>query len=254
MDYNPTPDAIALADRTCHLTARLLGKQRTDPADRTRVVMLAHALRMLRFVQGAVTLARAGNLEPACVLTRTVLEMGWVMLSIQADPTQMDEWLAQANGEAIKTIRRLKQLGEDERLPTLSDAHIDAAIASLPAGKNFNLRYWALASGAPQAYPTIYQQLSACAHAEMPATGAYTRWDEASGNPASVQDADLEELPADSLNIATALLLDALRYLAGPTLTAEELRELEGLEELKRAQTARLDEIRMKHIQTPSDP
>ena len=254
MNYNPNSDAIELADRTCRLTDRLLRKQRTDLADRTRVVMLAHALRMLRFVQGAVTLARADNLEPACVLTRTVLEMGWVMLSIQADPVKMDDWLAQANGEAIKTIRRLKQLGEDERLPTLSDAHIDAAIASLPAGKNFNLRYWATASGAPQAYPTIYQQLSVCAHAEMPATMAYTRWNEATGIPASVQDADLEELPADSLNVSTALLLDALRYLAGPTLTAEELLELGGLEELRRTQTARLDKIRMKHIEEQPDP
>ncbi|MGJ7570863.1 DUF5677 domain-containing protein [Variovorax sp. RB2P76] len=254
MDYDPTPDAVALADRTCRLTDRVLRIQRTDLADRTRVVMLAHALRMLRFVQGAVSLAGVGNLEPACVLARTVLEMGWVMASIQADPTRMDKWLEQANGEAIKSIRRLKQLGEDERLPTLSDAHIDAAIAGLPAGKSFNLKDWADASGARQAYPTIYQQLSACAHAEMPATVAYTRWDEATGIPTSVQDADLEELPADSLNVCTALLLDALRYLAGPTLSPDELRELEMVEELRRAQTARLDRIRMKHIEPRSAP
>lgn len=249
MDYNPTPDAIVMADRTCQLAARLLAKQHSDLADRTRVVMLAHALRMLRFVQGSVTLARAGNFEPACVLARTVLEMGWVMLSIQADPARMDKWLAQANGEGIKTIRRLKQLGEHERLPTLTDAHIEAAIAGMPKGEKFDLKGWADTSGAAQSYPTIYQQLSACAHAEMPATLAYTRWDETAEMVASVQDVDLEELPADSLNVSTALLLDALRYLAGPTLTDEELRDVEHLEGLRRTFTARLDEIRMRHLE-----
>jgi hypothetical protein len=246
--------SVELADRTCELTYRLLRKQRTDLTDWPRVVMLAHLLRMLRFVQAAVVLVRAGNLEPACVVARTVLEMGWVLLSIQADPERIEEWRAQANGEARKTIGRLKQLGEHERVPTMSDAHIDAAIASMPVGKRFDLKSWATASGAGQSYPTIYQQLSTSAHAEMPATLAYVRWNDDGNAPTSVEDANLEELPADSLNVCVALLLDGLRYLAGPTLAVGELREIEELERLRTNQTAHLDRIRMKHLEGQVDP
>jgi hypothetical protein len=236
-------------DRVCELTDRLLRKQQTDSSDVTRLVMLGHALRMLRFVQGAAELARVGNMEPACVLARTVLEMGWVMMAIQSDPARMDEWSAQANWEAIKSVRRLKLLGEHERLPTLSDAHIDAAIASMPAGKNVSLKDWAQASGVLQAYPTVYQQLSSCAHAEMPATLAYIRFDPHTGQPMSVQPPDLEELPADAFNVCTALLLGALRYLAGPTLTEDELRYVEELERHRSVLTARIDELRMRHVE-----
>jgi hypothetical protein len=254
MDHDATSEAIALADRTCRLTSKLLGKQRTDLSDRRRVMMLAHVLRMLRFTQAAVTLTQAGSFEPACATTRTVLEMGWVLLAIQADPAKFDEWREQANGEAIKSIRRLKLLGEHERLPTLADANIDAAIASMPPGKNFNLKEWAVASGAAGSYPTLYQTLSACAHGEMGSTLAYTRWDESTGDFTSVEDPDLAELPADSLCVCVAVLLDGVRYVAGDTLAGDDLRAVESLETLRRALTQRLDRIRMKLVQAEHQP
>lgn len=254
MDHDATSDATSLSDRTCRLTGKLLGKQRTVLSDRRRVMMLAHVLRMLRFTQAAVTLTQAGNLEPACATARTVLEMGWVLLAIQADPAKFDEWRDQANGEAIKSIRRLKLLGEHERLPTLADANIDAAIASMPPGKNFNLKGWAIASGAAGSYPTLYQTLSACAHGEMGSTLAYTRWDEATGDPTSVEDPDLAELPADSLCVCVAVLLDGVRYVAGDSLVGDDLRDVESLEARQRALAQRLDHIRMKLVETEHPP
>lgn len=83
----------------------------------------------------------------------------------------------------------------------------------------------------------------------MPATLAYVHWDEKSGMPAHVEDVELEELPTDSLNICVALLHDGLRYLAGPTMAAVELAELEELEGLRKTQTAQLDEERLRHLE-----
>ena len=243
-----TAEAIEQADRVCALSLRILRALRPQASDLLSVLMVAHAVRMLRFVQGAAQLARAGNMEPACVLARTVLEMGWIMLSIQADPARLSEWAAQANGEARKSLRRLKDLGEHERSPTLSDEHIDAAIAGMPSGKNFNLKDWAHASGAPQAYSTIYQQLSSCAHAEMPATLNFIRFDPVTDQPVRVLIPDLEELPADALNVCTAVLLDALRYVSGSTLTGDELREVEDLERDRRTLMAKIDEMRMRSL------
>jgi hypothetical protein len=253
MDKHFLIAAVELTERTCGLTHRLLSTQRSASDDWPRLVMLAHLLRMLRFVQGAATLVRSGNLEPACVLARTVLEMGWVMLAIKTDPTRIEEWREQANSEARKSIRRLMQLGEHERTASMSDALLEAAIANMPVGKKADLKRWADASGAGQAYPTIYQQLSDCAHSEMPATLAYVHWDEKSGMPTHVQDADLDELPADSLNICVALLHDGLRYLAGPTMAAVELAELEELEILRKTQTGKLDEERLRHLNAKDD-
>lgn len=246
MDHDFTSDATALADRACEVAGKLLGKQKTDLSDYFRVVMLAHVLRMLRFTQAAVTLTRASLLEPACAVTRTVLEMGWVLLAIQADPAKFDEWHAQANGEAIRSMRRLKLLGEHERFPTLADANIDAAIAGMPTGKKSNLKDWAIASGAAASYHTLYQMLSACAHSEMGSTFAYTRWDEACGNPTSVEDPDLQDLPADSLIFCVAVLLDGVRLIAGNSLLDDDLRDVETLEALQRALTQRLNGIRTK--------
>lgn len=240
-------EVVDLADEAGQLSMVVLSRE--SAASRrttlTHMLMLAHVLRMTRFVQGAVALARTGYYEPVCVLARTVLEMGWVMLSIQDDPDKMDEWAAQASGEAVRAIRRLKLLQEHERSSALTDAHIDAQIAQMPPGKKSDLKYWAAHSGAFGAYPTLYQQLSGCAHAELPATAAYLNSDLASNLPVGLQDADLGVLPADSLNVSTALLHDALRFIAGNTLRPEELLALESMEGRRAELTRRLDACRV---------
>ncbi|MGJ7494381.1 DUF5677 domain-containing protein [Variovorax sp. RT4R15] len=234
-----------LAGRACALLAQVLQVQEVRSDDKLRVAMLAHAMRMLRYGQAVVTLANAGLWEPMCAVGRTVLEMGWVMTAVQTDPRKLQEWVAQAKGEAIKSIRRLKMLGEHERPATMSNAEIDAAIATMPPGKNFNLREWAESAGVPASYPTLYQQLSECAHAEFQASMAYTHWDVVADAPAGFRDADLAELPADCLNVTTALLLDAIRFVAADSMSADQLREVRRLESQRLVNTRQVDEARI---------
>lgn len=249
MTDEETNEAVILGAATCKLTGRMLAKLEAKPRDHFRVMMIAHLLRMLRFTEAAVLLARSGNLEPACAVTRTVLEMGWVLLAIKDDPSKFETWREDANYEGKKSIKRLKLLGEQERLPATSDSAIDAAMQGMPAGKKFNLKDWAAAGGAAGSYPTIYQMLSACAHAEMSSTYAYAKWDEASMTSIGIGDPDLQELPADSLCVCVALLLDGVRYIAGDLLRDEHLRHVEECEARHRALTLRLDHVRMRHVE-----
>ena len=172
-----TKDAIELAASACQLTAQVLRGQKADLADTTGVMMFAHALRMLRYAQGAVTLARAGNSEPACALARPLLEMGWVLLAIRADPGQFEHWIKQGHGEQRKALEGLLKLKDAERPASMTAASLKADIAALPEGTPYSAWHWADWSGGPAGYPTPYRQLSDASHAGPWATAAYLRVD-----------------------------------------------------------------------------
>lgn len=238
-------DALALADETLTLAARIFD-QRSIADDLETVVQAGHCLRMSVFASAVCDLIRAGHFEPACALSRTVLEAGWVLLAIRAHPEKFEEWLSHANSEGRRTIGRLRVLAEHERGPGMNDAEIEAAIASIPSGKSHPVKDWAAAAGTPQAYATIYQTLSGYSHAEMSAAVSYVEWDEL--RPVRVRSPDLGLQPADCLDICTALMLDACRAVAGDELSQDQEVALSVLEARRQQQTRRLDALRTDEV------
>lgn len=230
IDSTLVQDATRIAKDVCALVARVLPTQTADPADYKKVAMLAHLLRMLRYAQGVSALAGDGKLEPACALVRPLLEMGWVLLALQNHPDEFDHWIKQGHGEQAKALAGLKRLGDLERPAAMTIDALSAAIAALPKGTPYNAWHWADRSGAPASYATLYRQLSDASHAGPWATFAYLATDSA-GLPIGVDDAELEELPADCLCITSALMLDALRAVSGTNLTAAQLLEIERAEQ-----------------------
>ena len=63
--------------------------------------------------------------------------------------------------------------------------------------------------------------------------------------PIGVDDARLEALPADCLNICAALLLDAMRCIASAAMSPDQLRAIDELEAQVKAMTVRVHEAQV---------
>ena len=137
--------------------------------------LLAHRWRMLRFSQGIEVTAAANLIDPCGSLLRVMIELGYVLSAVAADPANLTVLFEQGQMEGKKALEGLrKELAPSERGAALTDAYLDAEIAGLNAsGSGFVPYNWAGLAKFKPAHATIYRLVSRHSHAGTNGTMDY---------------------------------------------------------------------------------
>lgn len=234
-------DGLALLSSINKLSSSVISTQHAEMSNQ-ELFLLGSQLRFLRLSQAVEALISKELTDPAAVILRVMLEMGFVMSAIGDDISHLERLILEQEVESRKALEGLrKHIKEDERQSDIADERLDAEIAAAPTGSAFKPHNWAGRAKHMPAYATLYRQLSTFAHGSAGGTLEYFEKD---ANDALVLRPNVSKSIAPNvLTVAGSLMLDALQAFPLSTMTPTHMEEIKELENQMKSLSVRVGHL-----------